>query len=130
MNNRDWEIIIRPGGVSVKIQNTRDLYDADGNLVHVRERPQYSAISASSFATSELFREHINTLLNDKYGGMIAHVIAQSSENDERAKVASNRADVAEKRASAVEAKWDRWKEVHGSIDEDGENPKPGRPRS
>ena len=76
---KDWEINIKPNGVSIKTQNTRELIDpATGETVEIATGTHRTAIGVGDFETAELFTAHVSNLMDGKYGAMIAHVVSES----------------------------------------------------
>lgn len=76
----DWEINIKPSGVSIKTQRVKTLYDENGESVQVPDGgPHRTALAVGDFETVELFTEHVEGLLSGKYGAMIEHVVNASA---------------------------------------------------
>ena len=76
---KDWEINIKPNGVSIKTMKTRTMIDeATGEREEMATGTHRTAIGVGDFETAELFTAHVSNLMDGKYGAMIAHVVSES----------------------------------------------------
>lgn len=91
---KDYEINIRPNGVSIRCKKTRTLYDAEGNAVEIEEGNQRVALglgdiaqdpSAPTQAELEAFRAKVDELAGEVLGRSFAQVVADArAVQDER----------------------------------------------
>ena len=84
--NIDYEINIKPSGVSIRTRPQQTLFDAEGNEVAVPGQNHRRAVAVSSFETPEQFCEHINMLMCDRFGQNLTDIVtgwAQEKEQHE-----------------------------------------------
>jgi len=74
---KDFEINIKPNGISIKTKKQKTLYDADGTPVVIDEGNHRQAVGVGNFETLEEYKSYVDDLLTTTFEPGLAKIVAE-----------------------------------------------------